>query len=181
MKRAEGEKGIILLETAISLPVLMILLTAAGAMLLWSVRHYFSVLADAELHQELQIAFSCLVQDMVEARSVAPCREHYPGLAIDKRWYALRERSESDEAIAFYWVNEVAGTKKLVRGADSYAPMTGNHSMAGVYIQELYGQEEAFHPGLYVIRLKGRSEFTNHYYTLSTAVYMPYGEREGGL
>ena len=179
MRSAKGQKGIILLETAISLPILMMLLTASVAMLLISVRNYFRVLADAELHQEMQIAFTRMVQDLTEAKYVTPYQQNYPGIELHKRWYALRDYDGCTDFWTLYWIAEVRGRKKLIWGWDRSAPMTGDYSLAGVEIHEIAGEEEASSPGLYVLRLKGRSVFTNHYYTLSTVVYLPRGEGEG--
>lgn len=178
MKAVKGQRGIVLLETAVSLPVLMLLLTAAVAMLLVSVRNYFRVLADAELHQEMQIAFTRIVQDLTEAEYVTPYRQNYPGIEIHKRWYALRDYKGSTDVWELYWLAEVKQTTKLIWGWDRSAPMTGDYSLADVEMQEISGTEEKRHPGLYRVRLKGRSRFTNHYYTLSTAVYLPRWEGE---
>ena len=178
MNEGKGQRGIILLETAISLPIMMLLLTAAVAMLLLSLRNYFRVLADAELHQEMQIAFTRMVQDSTEGRYITPYQQNYPGIEIHKRWYALRDYNGSTDLWNLYWIAEVRERKKLIWGADRSAPMTGDYSLAGVEIHEIAGEEQAACPGLYVLRLTGRSVLTNHYYTLSTAVYLPMGEGE---
>ena len=178
MKAATGQKGIILLEMAVSLPILMLLLTAAVAMLLISVRNYFRVLADAELHQEMQIAFTRMVQDLTEAKYVTPYSQSPLGIEMHKRWYALRDYNGSNDVWSLYWIAEVRGRKKLIWGWDRSAPMSGDYSLAEVEIYEVAGKEVADCPGLYVLQLKGRSLFTNHFYNLSTAVYLPRGEGE---
>ncbi|SFT52409.1 hypothetical protein SAMN02910356_00891 [Selenomonas sp. GACV-9] len=172
--RKDRQKGFVVLEAAVSLPMLALLLTAAGAMVLWSIKYYFVVMADAELHQEVQIAFERVVEDALESKAIEPnCTFDY-GYDFCKRSYVLTP-VEAQEIRKVYWINLVEDTCKLVEGSDASAPMTGDSAMAEVTIRDFSCQEVSGHKGLYIIKLSGQSQRTGHVYTLETAVYLSLG------
>ena len=56
MKRDRDASGFILLDVIVSLPILVFLLAAMGAMAVLAFRAAFFLIADSELHQEVQMA-----------------------------------------------------------------------------------------------------------------------------
>lgn len=168
------QKGFVLLEAAVSLPMLVLLLTAAGTMVLWSIKNYFLVMADAELQQEVGIAFQRVVEHALEAERIVPNHSEEKGYDICKREFALPPSNWDNKPLRrTFWLHNMEGTRKLVDGIDASAPMTGDSAMAEASIQDFSCQAEPGHEGLYVIRLQGVSERTGHVYTLQTAVYLP--------
>ena len=175
MRKDNRQKGFLVLEAAVSLPMLALLLTAAGTMVLWSIKYYFVVMADAELHQEVQIAFERVVEDALESKVIEPNCSYDYGYDLCKRNYVLKP-VKAQEIRKLYWINLVEDTRKLVEGTDASAPMTGDSAMAEVSIRDFSCQEVVGHKGLYIIKLSGQSQRTGHVYTLETAVYLPPGK-----
>ena len=54
--KGSREAGTVLLDMLVSLPVLVFLLAAMGAMVVMAFRAAFFLIADSELHQEVQMA-----------------------------------------------------------------------------------------------------------------------------
>lgn len=167
---SEGERGSILLETILSVPLLVILLATLGTMVVFGAREYIHILADAELQQEIQIAFQRVTTDALEAKDITRAAGRDSGITFVKRPNPLRTDYRGEEIKVNYWLNTVEGTKKLVRESAS-APMTGNHALAGISITEFSYHE--VRPRLYQLRLRGHSGVTGHEYELSTAIYIP--------
>lgn len=165
-------RGSVLLETLLAVPLLVVLLATLGSMAVFGAREYLHILADAELQQELQIAFQRVTDDALEAKAIELPRGRDSWVAIIKRPDPLRTGYASDEVRINYWLNTVEGTKKLVRESER-APMTGNHALAGVNVTEFYCTPVPGEDGLYYFRLSGRSGVTGHEYRLSTAIYIP--------
>lgn len=165
------QRGFVLLEAVISVPMIVMLLASLGTAALWGMHHYLSIMADAELQQEVQFAFERVVEDMLEAREIRPLPGDKQGYEIIKTLPADAAGKEQEVHLV-YWLNTIQGTHKLVC-EDASAPMTGDHSLAAVTITEFSCTPEAGAAGLYVIRLTGKSEVTEHVYTLQTAVYLP--------
>lgn len=176
--RKNAQQGMILLEAAISLPIMILLLLAAGAMLLWNFQYYYRVLASTELHQEVQITFQRMTEDALESWYFSPYTLYDDsGLCMTKRYYATQTPKPGVRSLSVrYWRAAVEGTDKMMRD-DAFSPMTGDYSMAGIVIREFLWEEETGHPGLYKLRLSGWSLAARQGYTLSTAVYLPPHER----
>ena len=170
-ERIDRQRGFALLETVVSIPLLVMLLMALGATALWGMQHYLSILADAELQQEVQLAFERVVEDMLEAKEIRPLPGWQEGYAIYKTMPAENGGAEKTVWMT-YKLNTIEGTHKLVC-EDAAAPMTGDHSLARVTITEFTCEPDAGAAGLYRIRLTGKSEVTEHVYSLHTAVYLP--------
>lgn len=171
--RREGtQKGFILLEMVISVPMMLILLVSLGMVVFWGLHNYLYFLADVELQQEVQISFQRVVDDMMEAREIRPLSGYREGYTLTKKLPAGIENSSEKPVRMIYEIHTIQGTHKLVCG-DVSAPMTGNHSLAGVTITTFSCESEPGRSGLYVVRLTGKSEVTEHVYSLATAVYLP--------
>lgn len=176
--RKNAQQGMMLLEAAISLPIMILLLLAAGAMLLWNFQYYYRTLANTELHQEVQITFQRMTEDALESWYFSPYTLYDDsGVCMTKRYYATQTPKPGVNSLSvYYWRAAVEGTHKIMRN-DEFSPMTGDYSMAGIVVREFLWAEEPGQPGLYKLRLTGWSLATNQEYTLSTAVYLPPHER----
>lgn len=167
--RSSNEAGSVLLDMLVSLPVLVFLLAAMGAMAVMAFRAAFFLIADSELQQEVQMAVRQMADEARVSYEVRACQiNNRPGIIF----YQRRSPDESLTSTfpAKYWIHCVNSVDKLV-WRDVSRPLTGNHSLAGVDVTELTCTELA--PRLHEIRLTGRSRVTGHSYTLAVAVYGP--------
>ena len=164
------QRGFALLEIVISVPMMVMLLVSLGTVVFWGLHHYLFFLADAELQQEVQSAFQRIVDDMLESRTIQPLPGGEEGYKLIKT-LAAADAADRWQDVQ-YELHTLRGTKKLICG-DAAAPMTGDYSLAGVTITEFSCEPESGASGLYVVRLTGRSEVTEHVYSLETAVYLP--------
>lgn len=182
MMRKNSQQGMILLEVAVSLPIMISLLLAAGAILVWNFQYYYRALASSELHQEVQITFQRMTEDALESWYFSRYTLYDDsGVCMTKRFYATQIPNDGGDSLAVcYWRGAVEGTHKIMRD-DAFSPMTGDYSMAGITIRDFSWDEEPGKPGLYKLRLTGWSTVTNQIYTLSTAVYLPPHERRNQL
>lgn len=152
-----GETGIVLMELAVSLPLFVLLLSFLAFALAWSWRSYQCEVADAELRQELRIAFSRVVEDALVSDRI---RKHWQG------GYELRAHAGQNTAVQ-YWIND----GKLVRRAAS-SPITGAFAGANVHITEFTIEPAENKVPLYHIRMTGISAATDRTYSLSTKIYL---------
>jgi hypothetical protein len=160
-------------ETLIALPMLVILMMAMTGIFMFCMRAYFYHLADGELVQEVQSAFVRVVEDALTGKAIERSGRQSPGFDIISRQNPLYRDSVPDNLVTqSYWLHNMAGLVKLVRGTVD-APITGDHSLARVTIVEFSAVKDEHYPHVYKIRLTGRSEITNHEYTMCTAVYLP--------
>ena len=167
------EAGFVFMEALIAMPVLVVLLMSAIGIFMFCMRAYFHQLADGELVQEVQGAFSVMVEDVLVGQYIMPGDENSAGFYIIGRQNPLHTDSQPDGIKKeSYWLHNMAGLIKLVRGTVD-APLTGDHSLARVTIVEFSAVKDEHYPNVYKIRLTGRSEITNHEYTMCTAVYLP--------
>lgn len=170
--QGERQQGFALLEVVVSIPMMVLLLVSLGTAVFWGLHHYLYFLADAELQQEVQVSFQRVVDDMLEAREIQPLPIGRQGYTLIKTLPAGTKNAEEKTVRMIYEIHTIQGTHKLVCG-DVEAPMTGNHSLAGVTITTFSCEPESGEPGLYTVRLTGKSEVTKHVYSLETAVYLP--------
>lgn len=162
----------ILYEAAVSIPIIAMLAMTAVAVSLWGMKVYFLQLADGELEQEVQMAFQRVVEDALTAEEIKiePKGSNY---VFVKKKNPLKNVKDTAEDLAIrYWVNEVDGAKKLVRIRENF-PLTGDHALAGVDITEFTISPDLQWPGIYHIRMTGKSGVTHHEYSLYSAVYVP--------
>ena len=162
------QRGFVLLEAVVSVPMIVMLLVSLGTAALWGMHHYLSIMADAELQQEVQFAFERVVEDLLEAREIRPL-SWGNGYEIVKTLPADAAGKEQEVRLT-YRLNTIQGTHKLVC-EDAAAPMTGDNSLGAVTITEFSCTPES--SGFYFFRLTGKSEVTEHVYSLQTAVYLP--------
>lgn len=169
LSKLKNAEGMVLLEFLLAVPLVSCLFLTLGIMTVWGGREYIKILADAELQQEIQIAFQRIVTDALEAKYIRASGKE-SGITIIKRVNPTRTGYKSEETGVNYWLNTIQGTKKLVK-EDARAPMTGNHALASVNITEF--SCTMIKPKLYYLKLTGRSGVTGHEYGLSTAIYIP--------
>lgn len=168
--KRDGQGGFVLLEAVAALPVLILLLVVAGMMMANSWKAYRYHLADEELQQEVRQALDRVTEDMLTARRAEPMT-YKRGVKIYHRKTAFSKKNEDSTTETKYYLNDY-GRVKLVQN-DAFAPMTGDHALAGVTITDFFCRPVAEKRGLYEIRLEGKSEVTGHVYSLHTAVYLP--------
>ena len=168
--KRDRQAGFVLLEAVAALPVLILLLTVAGMIMANSWKAYRYHLADEELQQEVRQALDRVTEDMLTARR-AESMKYERGVKIYHRKTAFSKSNEDGTTETKYYLNNY-GRVKLVQN-DAFAPMTGDHALAGVTITEFFCRPVAGKTGLYELRLEGKSEVTGHVYSLCTAVYLP--------
>lgn len=152
--RQMSESGAILMEFAVALPIFVLLLTFLAFALIWSWRSYQRTLADAELHQEIQVVFARVVESALSADSI---RQRGQGdYELRHGMGAAAERYRVDDG-------------QLVLSHGQF-PLTGAFTGAGVRISHFEIKEEA--PRLYRIVLTGESLVTGHIHTQMTCIYL---------
>lgn len=162
-RRHCSERGILLMELAVSLPIFALLLTFLAFVLLWSWRSYQNEIADAELRQEMQIAAARIVESALLSDHI---RERQHGV-YEMRQDASRKKNESEKPLDKYWLAD----GQLVYNYASY-PMTGAFSGAGVHISAFSVHPDPYAPRLYHIEMTGESMVTGRTYRIATAVYL---------
>lgn len=170
--RLKEQQGTILLEAAVAIPLLAMLAMAGAAIFLWAARLYFVQLADGELEQEVQMAFVRVVEEALTAEELKPLPD-MRGVDIVKKQDPLKTQVVPGETIVTrYWLHDMQGVSKLVCGRTD-APLTGDNALAGVTITDFAVDRDADRPGIYHLRIVGKSEVTKHEYSLCSAVWVP--------
>lgn len=164
MSKRVHEKGFILLELLVSLPLLSLLLTAMSALFLFGMKQYFQQLAQVELQQEIQMSMQRIVADVSEAQAVQ--------VENNGRYLCVYKRPDINgvQKKTIYHLHTMGAVRKLVQGDDNAAPMTGNHALAWVTITDFTCQENQ---GLVHLHLAGKSLMMEEAYEISTAVFIP--------
>lgn len=166
------QAGFITLEGLVAVPLLTMLLVTMTALFMWSFKTYFTTLADAELVQEVQMAMVRLQGEAAAGTEIKPLNGGRQGFTLRRRTNPLRSEESGKEYLDIsYYLHEMTGTSKLVRG-DNDAPLTGDHGLARVTITDFSAVADTEYPEVYNLHLTGRSEVTGHEYTVSTAVYI---------
>ncbi|MFV0635143.1 hypothetical protein [Mitsuokella sp. WILCCON 0060] len=160
------ERGALLLDMMVSLPMLVLLLAGAAAVAALAFRSAFFLMADSELEQEIQMAVRQVAD---EARSSYEVRWRGEG-CVFRQYRGVDDKGQSTYQVS-YWVNVTQDKIHKLVWKDASRPLTGNHALAGVDITEFSCRKLA--PRLVEIRLTGRSLVTKHRYTLKTVVYGP--------
>ena len=168
-----NEAGFILWEALIAIPMMVVLLLSLTGIFMYCMRTYFYQLADGELTQEVQGAFSLVVEDLLTGQYIEEGIGNKEGFYVVGRQNPLYGDSKPGVMKKEgYWLHNMAGLVKLTRGA-IYAPLTGDHTLAQVTVVEFSLVRDDVYPNVYKLRLTGKSEMTKHEYTLCTAVYLP--------
>ena len=171
--QSTNEGGFVFWETLIAMPMLVVLLMSVTGLFMFCMRTYFYQLADGELVQEVQGAFSLVTEDVLNGQYIEMRKSQGDGFYIIGRRNPLYNDSRPGELKKeSYWLHSMAGLVKLVRGSVD-APLTGDHTLAQVTIVEFSAVRDEHYPQVYKLRLTGRSEMTKHEYTMCTAVYLP--------
>ena len=166
-RRACGERGVVLTELAVSLPIFGLLLTFLVFALVWGWRSYQRTVADAELRQEMQIAMARVTESVLSSSYVA---QDAQGIC---RMRQSMEGKGKETALDSYWL---AGGRLVYQTAA--APLTGGYAGAGVHISSFSIRPDAYCPRLYHIEMTGESAATGRSCTAVTSVYLR--EDQGG-
>ena len=162
MKGSRNTSGFILLDMLVSLPILVFLLAAMGAMAVMAFRAAFFMMADSELQQEVQMAVRQVAEDARTSYAIRGfTKDEKPGYTFYQ--YRSPDEASSSTFRTQYWVHKVGNVDKLV-WKDEMRPLTGNHSLAGVDITAFScstapardtadGQESRDAPQLHTCRL----------------------------
>lgn len=170
---AGNEGGFVLWEALVALPMLVVLMMSVTGIFCWCMRAYFVNLADAELVQEVQTAFVRVTEEAMAGKGIQESGRKSPGFDIISRQNPLYTDSQPNGEVTIgYWVHEMASLKKLVRSSLD-APLTGDHALAPVTIVEFSAVRDERYPGVYKLRLTGKSKVSRHEYTMCTAIYLP--------
>ena len=166
-RRARGERGVVLTELAVSLPIFALLLTFLAFAVVWGWHSYQRTAADAELRQEMQIAMARITESILSSSYVAKDAQ---GI------YRMRHSMEAKHVgtpLDSYWLT---GGRLVYQ--TSAAPLTGGYAGAGVHISSFSIQPDAQCPRLYHIEMTGESVATGRSCTTATSVYLR--EDQGG-
>ena len=157
------ERGLLLTELAVSLPIFVLLLTVLTFVFAWGWRTYQHEIADAELRQEMQIAAARIVESALLSDQI---RERQRGV-YEMAQNANTSAADSGQPRDKYWLTG----GQLVYNYASF-PMTGAFSGAGVHITSFSVQPDPRAPRLYHVEMTGVSMVTGRAYQLATAVYL---------
>lgn len=170
MNGKKTELGFIMLEAMLALPMIAIIMTAAGVLFMTGARYYKLNVADTELVTEAVAAFNKVNNDISEANALVIDGIN-DGIIIKKKIIMAAGNEEAENVR--YWVHTQGGTRKLVKNDDAI-PLTGNSVGAGVEVKAFSCVE--LKPNLYKLELIVISEVTQHEYKLFTVVYLPADE-----
>lgn len=162
--RDSDDRGYILLELVVALPLLILLLSFCAMIALSSFRNYQRVIADNELKEECEIAVRRIVEDVQVSSKIL----NRPGGG-----YRLERIDVKTGRIGYvnYFINTINGQHKLVRG-NARQPITGDHALAKVDITRFSIAEITGRQGLYYLQLDARSLTTGNTFTLRTKIYL---------
>lgn len=174
MNRKKPESGFIMLEAMLALPMIAVIMAAAGGLFMTGVRYYKLNVADTELATEAVAVFNKVTSDISEANDLVINYDNN-GITIKKKMIMAAGNEEVENVR--YWVHTQGGTRKLVKNDDAI-PLTGNSAGAGVEVKDFSCVE--LKPDLYKLELIVISEVTQHEYKLFTVVYLPKNEGRAG-
>lgn len=178
--RQRRQRGTVLIEAAVAIPLLAMLIMTAVTIFFWAVRSYFVQLADVELEQEVQMAFERLMGEAMKSEKIYRLTDSH-GYAFVKKQDPLKiAKYDKPSFASSYWLHKMSGVDKLVSG-DNDAPMTGDHALANVTITVFNITQDKEKPGIYHLQLTGKSLVTEHEYSLSSAVYLPAEDKKSDV
>ena len=169
-----NERGAILLETLISLPVIVFLISALGGCILWSFKTISWQKDDWELQQELHYAMERLAEDADRAE-YAKITHLAEGDSV-RLYYrhdisrAALEKSEPDVSVTYAKKDSGKYGEGRMIVEKSSMPMTGDSIFGRVNITKFRG--DMVSPHIMQVQMTGQSLLTKHEYTLETAVFM---------
>ena len=169
-----NERGFLLLETLLSLPILVFLLTMLGGIVLWMGRCAYMELADWELESSMGIVMNRLTEDINWAESVECYKgsKGYDKVKISAHIDGVKGKNERFPLKAIDYMNaqndEYHGHRIVYMSPD--APLTGNSILGKVLITDFDCERIA--EDLVSVRLSGKSLRSMHEYTLSTVVHI---------
>ena len=159
------------METLVSLPVIVFLLSALGGCILWTVRTVLWQKADWELQEEVRYVMERIVEDA--------SKTEYADIWWDGRtvyfqyWDMVKSwtMSRPPEAYAKYeWLGVPLEDFWWIAAERTGMPLTGKSVLGKVTITEFHCSMATDH--LFHVRITGRSKVTGHEFSLESAVYM---------
>ena len=163
MKHRLDERGQVLWEMMVSLPVIMLLLTSLGGGFLWLMGCYTKEMADLELTNEMRMSMAQVTDDMRYAKSIssAPIDGNYDQLTI----------TLPDNTKVIYWVARYNLSWRLVRNSNNM-PLTGESSLGKTDVVTFHCRNDSGYTDVWQIELAAASRLTGHKFSLRTAVYV---------
>ena len=111
-----------MLEAMLALPMIAVIMAAAGGLFMTGVRYYKLNVADTELATEAVAVFNKVTSDISEANDLVINYDNN-GITIKKKMIMAAGNEEVENVR--YWVHTQGGTRKLVKNDDAI-PLTGN-------------------------------------------------------
>ena len=167
------ERGYLLFETALALPLIIFLLAALTGATMWSFRAYQRQTADLNTQAELQAAMVRVVEDVKNAETleVTPREQKFHRVYIEMR----REREQAINPAniryrAEYDVRRLGGGNFRRLTGDGGDPITGDSFGGATDVTEFTLERKA--DDLARVTLAMSSVSTGREYRLSTEVYL---------
>lgn len=165
----KNEQGFLLLDMAISLPILILIMMSLVTISVASVRYFYRAYAMQELRYEVQNVMLRIVEDMATARDAEWTDVGYgDGLKITRRPYF-----KNNLASHSYFAYTKDHVKNIYFGSSDF-PLTGKNDLATVQIT--YFHMDELGNGLCKVTIKGEVIQLAKSYELSTYVHV---EKEG--
>ena len=166
--RFHSERGQVLLETVVTLPMIALLIGTALALLIFSVRFYRQNMADIELQSEIRLAMERIVEDASRSRSFS--LEPVGSRLVLRRVHTGAVGSEDE--VAYFLRDDVGtGAVRLCRNATN-APITGASRYGEVTITRFSCRRVG---SRLRIELAGKSLVTKRTFSLNTEIFMGDG------
>ncbi len=168
-----NERGYVLIEALLSIPVLLFLLSALGASVLWSFKALSWQKDDWEMQQELHYVMERITEDANRAE-YAEIKHGKQGDQISlcyRRGLSQQDLEKKSREYVLYGKQESEkyGEGRIFSKSISM-PMTGDSLLGRVNITEFRCSMET--PHILRVRLTGKSFLTKHEFSLETAVFM---------
>ncbi len=165
----KNEQGFLLLDAVISLPILLLILTAVVTISFASIRHIYRAYAMEELRYEVQEVMLRIVEEMSTARQVEwGYAGDENGLQIFRRPYFTDET-----AVHTYFLHAGNHTQNIYFQEPDF-PVTGKNDLATVQIVDFHMEEAG--DGLYAVSIKGEVLQIGRTYELTAYVHVDGGD-----
>ena len=163
MKHRLDERGQILWEMMVTLPIIILLLTSLGCGFLWFMRCCTREMADWELVTEMRVSMAQITDDMRYAKRVVstPIDSNHDRVTI----------TSSDDTTIVYWVEKYNFSWRIVRN-DNNMPLTGESNLGKTDIVTFHCSNDDKYNNVWKIEIEAASRLTGHKFSLQTAVYV---------
>ena len=163
--KCDSERGQVLAEFAVSLPVLVMLLVTVGGIFLYAVQIYRQKTAETELISEISIAMERIAEDASTSSTF-----EIAGSGNDLTLYRGKINEDDREESVRYFVNNHAVYGALLCRNKNNEPITGANRSGEVVISSFNCSQDG---SLLRIELTGKSVLVKREFTLCTAFFFP--------